>query len=187
MSAISILPSQDSISDSGNIAGNLCHTGAQCSEPALVWQACGRHLDRLCTLDIYTFIHASFAGQATPSWLCRSSRRTICQRTLLQDGVTRHFPYDLRPRPSRGGVDFICRHFIFSDVVHKLIFPSQDQIVASGNIVLARKRVIERILSNHRHNPSLILPHSRYFAQQASARYRCGQPQPPNSLQNRSE
>ena len=43
-------------------------------------------------------------------------------------------------RDHRRGLNFVGRHFILADCVRKFIFPSQDQIVTSRNIVPARKK-----------------------------------------------
>jgi hypothetical protein len=40
----------------------------------------------------------------------------------------------------RGALNFVGHHFILADCVRKFIFPSQDQIVSSRNIVPARKK-----------------------------------------------
>src|ERR1035437_10140776 len=62
-------------------------------------------------------------------------------------------------RNCRESLGFIGRHFMLAACVCKFIFPFHDRFVSAGNIVPERKRVTDRISTNHRHNPSLI-PHA---------------------------
>src|SRR5271154_1639098 len=55
-----------------------------------------------------------------------------------------------------GTLNFVECHFITADSLCKRILPSQDPISDSGDIVSARNRVPQRLLTEHQHHPSSI-------------------------------